>query len=107
METLRNIERGAGMPANWKDSTTIALYKGKGDALDCTRYRGLRLLEHGFKTYEKVLEGKLRKITRVGANQFGFMKERLTIRRKRKFEHPIKSRRTEIVEGFQLLIRGT
>jgi len=37
------------------------------------------LLEHGFKTYEKVLEGKLRKITRVGENQFGFMAERSTI----------------------------
>ena len=78
-EALRNIERGGGMPSNWKESTTIALYKGKGDALDCTKYRGLRLLEHGFKTYEKILEGKLRRITRVGENQFGFTAEKSTI----------------------------
>ena len=37
------------------------------------------MLEHGFKTYEKVLVGKLRKITRIGENQFGFMAERSTI----------------------------
>ena len=78
-EALRSIERNGRMPSNWKDSTTIVLYKGKGDALDCARYRGLRLLEHGFKTYEKVLERKLRMITRVGENQFGFTAEKSTI----------------------------
>ena len=78
-EALRSIECGGGMPSSWKDSTTITLYKGRGDALDCAKYRGLRLLEHGFKLYEKVLEEKLRRITLVGNNQFGFIAERSTI----------------------------
>ena len=38
----------------------------------------MRLLEHGFKIYEKVLEGKLRKITSIGENQFGFRAEKST-----------------------------
>jgi len=33
---MDNAGMHAGMPSNWKDSTKIALYKGKGDALDCT-----------------------------------------------------------------------
>ena len=47
--------------------------------MNCTRYSGLLLFDHGFKTYEKVLERKLRRITRVGENQFGFTAERSTI----------------------------
>ena len=78
-EALRKIASEGRIPTSWKESTTIALYKGKGDALDCSKHRGLRLLEHGFKIYEKVLEGKLRKITTIGENQFGFRSERSTI----------------------------
>ena len=36
-------------------------------------------MKHGFKTYEKILEGRLRRITRVGENQFGFTAEKSTI----------------------------
>ena len=78
-EALRKIAIEGRIPTNWKESTTIALYKGKGDALDCSKHRGLRLLEHGFKIYEKVLEGKLRKITSIGENQFGFRAGKSTI----------------------------
>ena len=76
---FKEIEFEERIPKNWKYSTTIALFKGKGDALDCTKYRGLRLLEHGFKIYEKVLEEKLRKITHIGENQFGFRPAKSTI----------------------------
>ena len=78
-EALRKIASEGRIPDSWKNSTTIALYKGKGDALDCSKHRGLRLLEHGFKIYEKVLEGKLRELTSIGENQFGFIAEKSTI----------------------------
>jgi len=32
-----------------------SIYKGKGDAMACGKYRGVRLLEHGMKVYEYVL----------------------------------------------------
>ena len=50
------------IPTSRKESTLIALYKGKGDAPDCSKHRGSRQLEHGFKIFKKVLEGKPRKI---------------------------------------------
>ena len=69
---LQQIVQDCRMPDSWKYSTTIALFKGKGDALACNKYRGLRLLEHGMKIMEKVLDSKLRRITNIGSSQFGF-----------------------------------
>ena len=38
-------------PEQWKDSIAIPLYRGKGDLLQCGKYRGLRLLEHSLKVW--------------------------------------------------------
>ncbi len=44
-------------PTEWGSNYTIPIYKGKGgDALLCGKYRGVRLLEHGMKLWEKILE---------------------------------------------------
>ena len=69
---LQQIAQESRMPDSWKYSTTIALFKGKGDALACNKYRGLRFLEHGMKIMEKVLDSKLRRITNIGSSHFGF-----------------------------------
>ena len=37
------------------------LYKGKGNVLECGNYRTIKLLEHGMKVVECVLEKRLRK----------------------------------------------
>ena len=52
---------------------TVAIYKGKGDPLQCAKHRGLRLLENGLKIYEKVLDRRLRRLVHVTDEQFGFM----------------------------------
>ena len=41
--------KGEDMPESWKRSITIPLYKGKGNALECSNYRTIKLLEHGMK----------------------------------------------------------
>ncbi len=33
----------------WDSSYTIPIYKGKGDALLCGKYKEVRMLEHGMK----------------------------------------------------------
>ena len=39
------------------DSVLVPLYKGKGDVRDCGAYnRGVKLLEHGMKVVERVVE---------------------------------------------------
>ena len=56
----------------------ISQYKGKGDALERGKRRGLRLLEHGMKVWERVLYNMLIKIVKIDDCQFGFMHGRST-----------------------------
>jgi len=76
---FNNLLEGEEIPKNWKDSITIPIYKGKGDAMECGNYRGVRLLEHCMKVYEYVLERRLREIVDIGSYQFGFRQGRSTI----------------------------
>ena len=46
---FRNIQDRRRIPLEWVDSYTVPIYKAKGDALSCSKYRGMRLLEHGMK----------------------------------------------------------
>ena len=52
---------------------TIPLCKGKGDALQCGKYRVLILLENGMQIWERVLAERLKHVTNVDENQFGFI----------------------------------
>ena len=47
-------------------------FKGKGAALD-SNYRGLKLIEHALKVFERVIENLLRDKIDIGSMQFGFM----------------------------------
>lgn len=75
---LNNVLKKGEIPEDWKGSYTIPIFNGKGDALKCGNYRGIRLLEHGMKVYEKVLEKRLRRIIRIDKCQFGFCPGRST-----------------------------
>ena len=61
------------MPEDWKTSVKLSIYKGKGDVTNCGAYRGVKLLEHGLKIVEKVLEKRIRALVEVNDTQFGFM----------------------------------
>ena len=66
-------------PKEWEDSDTVVVYKGKDDTLDYGNYRGIRLLEHSLKMWEKVLEARLREIITINENQLGFSPGKSTI----------------------------
>ena len=44
-----------------------------GDPLNPNFYRGIKLLEHAFKLYEKGLDGHLREVVDIDKMQYGFM----------------------------------
>ena len=67
------------MPIDWKLSTLIPIYKGKGSVMECGSYRGVKLLEHGMKVIERVLEKRLREIIKIDDMQFGFMPGKGTV----------------------------
>ena len=60
------------MPEEWKKSEIVPIYTQKGDPLECENFRGFKLLEHGMKIFEKILERRLGKLITVNNMQFGF-----------------------------------
>jgi hypothetical protein len=60
------------IPADWRKSWMVSVYKGKGDSLDCGSYRGIKLLDQGMKVFERVMETKIRKRVNIDGMQFGF-----------------------------------
>ena len=43
----------------------VPIFKGKRDPLNPNCYRGIKLLEHAFKLYEKVLDGRLHEVVDI------------------------------------------
>ena len=67
------------MPVELALSTVVPIFKGKGDVRNSICYRTVKLLEHGMKVVERVLEKRLCSIVSVDEKQFRFMPERVTI----------------------------
>ena len=67
------------MAEEWRKSILVPIYKNKGDIQSCTNYRGIKLMSHTMKLWERVIEHRLRGMTRVTMNQFGFIPGRSTI----------------------------
>ena len=55
-EICQKVLDGFGMPAEWALSIVVPIFMGKGDIRNRSCYRAVKLLEHGMKVVEKVLE---------------------------------------------------
>lgn len=73
------IFRSNKMPEEWRRSILVPIFKNKGDVQSCTNYRGIKLMSHTMKLWERVIEHRLRRLTSVTKNQFGFMPGRSTM----------------------------
>jgi len=67
------IWRTGEIPEDWALSVLVPVFKGKGDPLSCGSYRPIKLMEHGMKVMERVLERRLRAVVSVDGMQCGFM----------------------------------
>ena len=65
------IVKEEAIPESWQISELVLIYKGKGDVLECGSSRGIKLLEHGMKVSERVLERRLRQAVEIDKMQFG------------------------------------
>ena len=70
--------RGEKMPDEWRRSVLVLLYKGKKDIKECGNYRGIKLMSHTMKLWERVIEARIRKKVTIVEQQFGFMPGRST-----------------------------
>ena len=61
------------MPEEWRRSVLIPIYKNKGDAQCCGNYRGIKLMSHTKKVWERIIETRLRDRVEISKQQYGFM----------------------------------
>ena len=85
---FNEILDGKAMPEDWRQSTLIPLNKHKGDAQQCGNYRGIKLMSHTMKVWEKVIEARIRSEAEISDQQYGFMPGRRT---------------TDAIFGFRIL----
>ena len=52
-DLLNAVIKKGNIPEDWSKSWMVSIYKGKGDALECNSYRGIKLLEHAMKVFER------------------------------------------------------
>ncbi|KAK3538041.1 hypothetical protein QTP70_027394 [Hemibagrus guttatus] len=65
------------MPEEWR-SVLVPIFKNKGDVQSCSNYRGIKLMSHTMKLWERVVEARLRKIVEICEQQYGFMPRKST-----------------------------
>ena len=61
------------MPEEWRDSVLIPIFKNKGDVQSCSNYRGIKLIGHTMKLWERIIERRLRRDLTFSNQQYGFM----------------------------------
>ena len=59
--------------ALWRDSVLIPIFKNKGDVQSCSNYRGIKLIGHTMKLWERIIERRLRRDLTFSNQQYGFM----------------------------------
>ena len=64
---------GERMPEEWRRSVLIPIYKNKGDAQCCGNYRGIKLMSHTMKIWERIIEARLRNRVEISKQQYEFM----------------------------------
>ena len=64
---------GERMPEEWRRSVLIPIYKTKVYAQCCGNYRGIKLMSHTVKVWERIIEARLRDIVEISRQQYGFM----------------------------------
>jgi hypothetical protein len=73
--------RTGQVPPLWNKSEICPIFKNKGDAQDCKNYRGISLMSHVGKVYERILEHRLRSKVEetLSEEQSGFRPGRGTV----------------------------
>ncbi|KAK3507530.1 hypothetical protein QTP70_028078, partial [Hemibagrus guttatus] len=66
------------MPEEWRRSVFAPIFKNKGDVQSCSNYRGIKLMSHTMKVWERVVEARLRKVVEICEQQYGFMPRKST-----------------------------
>ncbi|KAI5100986.1 hypothetical protein C0J45_9972 [Silurus meridionalis] len=75
---FNRILEGERMPGEWRRSVLVPIFKHKGDVQSCSNYRGIKLISHTMKLWERVVEARLREEVTICEQQYGFMPRKST-----------------------------
>ena len=64
------------IPEEWRRSVLITIYKNKENAQCCEDSRGIKLMSHTMKVWERIIEARLRDSVEISKLQYGFMPEK-------------------------------
>ena len=76
--TFNKVSESERMPEEWRRSVLVPIYKNKGDMQSCGNYRGIKLMSHTMKLWERVVESRLRAEVNRCEQQCGFMPKKST-----------------------------
>ena len=66
LDLLQKIFEQEKMPEEWRDNVSVPIFKEKGDIQDCGNYRGIKMISHTMKIWERVIDRRLREETTIG-----------------------------------------
>ncbi|KAK3517615.1 hypothetical protein QTP70_013098, partial [Hemibagrus guttatus] len=66
------------MPEEWRRSVLVPIFKNKGNVQSCSNYRGIKVMSHTMKVWERVVEARLKKVVEICEQQYGFMPRKST-----------------------------
>jgi len=58
---------------DWSKSWLASVHKDKGDTIECGSYRGIKMIEHVLKIFERFVEVQVKENIKIDNMQFGFM----------------------------------
>ena len=65
LDLLQKIFEQEKMPEEWRDNVIVPIFKEKGDIQDCGNYRGIKMISHTMKIWERVIDRRLREETTI------------------------------------------
>ena len=71
---MKKIMDNETIPEIWRESLLVPIFKEKGDVQCCGSYRGIKLMSHTLKIFERIMDSRLRQQVIIGRQQLGFMK---------------------------------
>jgi len=67
------------MLSEWTFNTISPFYKSKEDIQNCNNYKGIKLLSHTMKLWQRAIKRRLRKHISLSENEFDFVPGRLAM----------------------------
>ena len=78
LDLLQKIFEQEKMLEELRDSLIVPIFKQKEDIQDSGNYRGVKMISHTMKIWERIVDRRLSEEISIGEYQFGFMPGRGT-----------------------------